>query len=228
VPVPHAEWQSKKARDLLKILIARRGRPTPRDLLMETLWPEDDPRKLTNRLSVALATVRAVLDPEKRFPQEHYVGGEKAAVRLELEHLTVDVEWFLATAAEGLALARAGAPEAAELLAAAEASYAGAFLEEDLYEEWAEALREEARAVYVQVARALAFDAEATGDHDASARYLLRILECDAYDEPAHLALVASLASAGRHGEARRFYRAYCGRMRELGIEAAPFSASAA
>ena len=228
VPVPHAEWQSKKARDLLKILIARRGRPTPRDLLMEALWPDDDPAKLTNRLSVALATVRVVLDPEKRFAPEHFVGGEKTAVRLELDHLTVDVETFLATAAEGLALARAGAPQAVERLAAAEASYAGAFLEEDLYEEWAEALREEAQAAYVQVARALASAADTNGDHEAAARYLLRVLECDAYDESAHLALVGSLAAAGRHGEARRFYRAYCGRMRELGIEAAPFSAAAA
>ena len=38
-PAQLAEWQSKKARDLLKILIARRGRPTPRDYLMEALWP---------------------------------------------------------------------------------------------------------------------------------------------------------------------------------------------
>ena len=34
-----SEWRSKKARDLLKILITRRGRPLLREALMETLWP---------------------------------------------------------------------------------------------------------------------------------------------------------------------------------------------
>src|SRR5262245_50232351 len=33
VPVPATAWQSKKARTLLKILVARRGRSTPRELL---------------------------------------------------------------------------------------------------------------------------------------------------------------------------------------------------
>lgn len=224
-PVPLSEWQSKKARALLKILVARRGRPTPRDLLMEVLWPAADPGKLSNRLSVALATVRSVLDPLRQFPPDHFVGGDRAAIRVALEHLPVDVESFLVAAEEGLALATAGRPEAVDRLAAAEAAYTGDFLEEDLYEDWAEPLREEARAVYVQVLRVLSAAAGARGDHHASTRYLLRLLERDPYDESAHLALVGSLAAAGRHGEARRFYRAYGGRMLEIGIEPAPFAA---
>jgi ATP/maltotriose-dependent transcriptional regulator MalT/DNA-binding SARP family transcriptional activator len=223
-PVPLSDWQSKKARDLLKILIARRGRPTPRDMLMETLWPEDDPSKLPNRLSVALAVVRSVLDPQKQFAPDHFLSGEKTAVRVNLEHLPVDVELFLTTAAEALVLvARPHGPEAVDRLAAAEAAYTGDFLEEDLYEDWAEPLREEAQTTYIQVARALATAADARQDYDAAGRYLLRVLERDPYDEPAQIALVACLASAGRHGHARRFYRAYCGRMREIGIEPAPY-----
>jgi DNA-binding SARP family transcriptional activator len=227
-PVALSEWQSKKARDLLKILVARRGRPTPRDMLMEALWPEDDPSKLPNRLSVALATARSVLDPERQFPAEYLIGGEKSTLRLHLEHLTVDVEQFLSTAAEGLDLARENRAEAADRLAAAEAAYTGDFLEEDLYEDWAEPLREEAQAAYVNVARVLAATVAARGERDSSTRYLLRVLERDPYDESAHLALVHSLAAAGRHGEARRFYRAYRGRMREIGLESAPFPGTAA
>ena len=64
--VPPKAWQSKKARSLLKILVSRRGRATTRDFLMETLWPDDDPSAVARRLSVALATVRVVLDPDKR------------------------------------------------------------------------------------------------------------------------------------------------------------------
>lgn len=65
--VSAGEWQSRKARDLLKILVSRRGRPATRDALIEALWPEQDPSRTPNRLSVALSTARAVLDPERRF-----------------------------------------------------------------------------------------------------------------------------------------------------------------
>jgi DNA-binding SARP family transcriptional activator len=99
---------------------------------------------------------------------------------------------------------------------------------EDPFDDWAVPLREEARNAYVGVARALAHAAGASGDHDAAARYLLRILERDPYDERAHLGLVAALGRSGRHGEARRAYRAYTVRMGELGIEALPFTEASA
>lgn len=60
VPVPTAEWQSKRARDLLKILVSRR-RPVPREQLRELLWPDNDPAKQGSRLSVLLSTVRGIL-----------------------------------------------------------------------------------------------------------------------------------------------------------------------
>ena len=126
-----------------------------------------------------------------------------------LANLPVDVEEFLAAAAAGLdRFARGERAAALPLLAAAETAFTGDFLEEDPYEDWTVSLREEARAAYLAVART---------------RYHLRVLERDAYDEEAQLGLVATLAAAGRHGEARRRYRIYGEQMAELGVEAAPF-----
>ena len=224
-PIPLTAWQSRKARDLLKILVARRGRPTPRDFLMEALWPEQDPGKLGNRLSVLLSTVRTVLDPDKRFDADHFIAADRSSLWIQSENLAVDVERFLDASSEALAALRDGSPDAGASLAAAEAVYSGDFLEEDAYEDWAVALREEARAVYTEVARALAEDASARGDADAATRYYLRVLERDPYDEPAHLGLVTALDAAGRHGEARRRFRAYCARMESIGIESASFPA---
>ena len=82
---------------------------------------------------------------------------------------------------------------------------------------------EAARLTYLGVARALAD--LAGDDHEARARYLLRILERDPFDERAHLDLVALLARDGRHGEARRRYRLYSRRMDEIDVEAAPYPA---
>jgi ATP/maltotriose-dependent transcriptional regulator MalT/DNA-binding SARP family transcriptional activator len=226
--VPRSGWRSKKARDLLKLLIAHGGRPVPRELLMEQLWPGQSPERLSNRLSVAISTVRSTLDPEKRDPPDHFVSAGEGAVAVRLDSATVDVQLFLHDAAAGLALRTAGrADEAADRLEAAEAAYAGDFLEEDLYEDWAVPLREEARAAYFAVLRALAEDALAAGNPEATIRYDLRLLERDRFDEGAHLALVGALSAAGRHGEALRRYRVYCACMAEIGIEAAPFAGAA-
>jgi len=226
--VPLASWRSRKARDLLKLLVAHGGRPVPRELLMEQLWPGQSPERLGNRLSVAISTVRTTLDPEKRFPADHFVGAGEGAVVLQLATAAVDVQLFLHDAAAGLALRATGAlAEAADRLEAAEAAYSGDFLEEDLYEDWAVPLREEARASYLSVLRALAEDALAAGNMESAIRYDLRLLERDRFDESAHLALVGALSAGGRHGEALRRYRVYCACMAEIGIEAAPFSGTA-
>lgn len=223
-PVPSVEWQSKKARDLLKMLIARRGHKTPREWLMETLWPDDDPTKLANRLSVALTTVRTILDPDRHFESEHFIVSDKQSVGLDLDHLQVDVETFLESANRGLSLVRQRRDrEGIAILASAEQSYTGDFLEEDPYEDWSVALREEARALYISVARILAHSAADDRDYDSASRYFLRLLERDPFDEDAHLGLVTTLQRAGRHGDARRSYRMYVSRMLELGVESAPF-----
>ena len=205
-------WKSKKARDLLKLLAGRRGRPVARDALIEALWPEEDPARTGNRLSVTLSTLRSVLDPEREFAQDHFVVAADGAVRLSLDTVELDLESFLETADAGLKAWRSDREDALPLLESAEAAYTGDFLEEDLYEEWAEPHRREYLAVYVEVLRALA---EATG----APRYFLRIIERDRYDEQAHLGLVCALAGRGAHGEARRAYRTYQMEMQELGKE---------
>ena len=217
LPVPSTEWQSKKARDLLKLLVARRGKTAPREFLVEALWPEEDPKKTSNRLSVALNVVRGVLDPEGRSDADRFVVADRDGVRLELENVAVDVEAFLDQAEAGL---RAGGETGQGQLEAAEAAYHGEFLEEDRYEEWASPLRDEARSTYLEVTRALALAGPAT------TRYHLRILALDPFDEDTHLDLVSRLAGSGRHGEARRAYRRYVQKMGEIGVEPAGFPES--
>ncbi|MEU4392816.1 tetratricopeptide repeat protein [Kribbella sp. NPDC023855] len=211
------EWPSKKARDLLKILVARRCRPVARVQLLDLLWPDQSESVASPRLSVALSTVRSVLDPEKRYPPDRFIGADRATIWLDGDQAAVDVEGFLHDARAGLDgnnLAR---------LRSAEAAYSGDFLEEDVYADWAAGMREEARALYVRVARVLA--ERGKDDPDAAAGYLLRILQRDQYDERAHLGLVTAFQASGAHGEARRAYRTYIQRMAELEVEPAPYPA---
>ena len=221
--LPASAWQSRKARELLKVLAARRGRPVPREELMDLLWPGEAVERLANRLSVALSTVRGVLSQGRALPAGYFVVSNRDSCRLDLDHVEVDIERFLADAAAGLEKAKRGDPEAPTLLARAESAYTGDFLEENAYDDWAVAVREEARAAYIATCRQLAEAATDGGEPVAAGRYLRRLLERDPYDERAYLTLLRVLVSGGQHGEAHRSYGAYSSRMREIGVEPAPF-----
>jgi DNA-binding SARP family transcriptional activator len=150
-------------------------------------------------------------------------------VSLDSSRLALDTERFLALEERAGRLLGSGDREAAvPILREAEAAYGGDLLEEDPDADWAAALREEARAAYLRVARALAEEATRTGDADGALRRYLRILDQDPFDEDAHLGLVRALLLAGRHGEARRRYGIYAARMSELQLEAASFPTPAA
>ena len=222
-PVPPNAWQSRKARNVLKILVARSGRLTPRDVLAETLWPGADPDVSANRLSVALSTLRTVLDPERRHAADHFLQGS-SAIRLS-SAIRIDVDQFVRDATQGLRLFRDGrGTESGRLLRTADARYDGDFLPEDIYEDWAVSRREEARALCVDVLTSLAGLALAIGERDDAITYYRRAAERDPYDE-ANCGLIRALADAGHHGEARRAHARYCKRLAEIGVDPSPIHA---
>ncbi|TWP50677.1 hypothetical protein FKR81_18880 [Lentzea tibetensis] len=217
VPVPPTAWQSRKARDLLRVLVARRGSPVPREELADLLWgpvsPADE-AKIAHRLSVALSTLRGVLDPERREPIDHYVTATPAHVALAPENIVVDVEDWLVQARHAL---RTREPE---VLAATDRAYTGEVFADDPYA--ATALRDEAHATYLHVVRALVEHFRREDDIDYVICYLLRVLAVEPSDEQAHWDLVTTLADAGRHGEAARAHVKYAAAMAELGVPARP------
>lgn len=221
IPIPNLAWRSKKARDLLKILAVRR-RPTPRDQLMELLWPEVEPAVASNRLSVLLSTVRDVLQPDP-FGEAPLIT-TNGAVSLHPAQVSVDVEDFLAQATTALDADRANNPTATAQLTAALAAYTGDFFEDDPYQDWASWLADEVRVTHIALLRALAARMLDTTDIDAAVRYILRLLQQDKYDEQAHLTLVSALLNAGRIGEARRHYETYRVRMTEIDVHPRPLS----
>jgi DNA-binding SARP family transcriptional activator/ATP/maltotriose-dependent transcriptional regulator MalT len=225
-PVPRAAWGSKKARELLKILVVRDGRPIAREELADLLWPGEAYEAVTNRLSVALSVIRGVLAGGGGGGAGG--GGDAAlvadatSVALDLEVVEVDVRRFRRLAERGLTAVREGQRQAAlELLVAAEEAYGGDLLEEDRDTLWLVDRREELRSLYVSVARRLA-DLVGADDPDRAMRLLLRVLDRDPYDELAHLGVCRALLRGGRHGEARRRHRWYAERMAELGLPAVP------
>ena len=125
--VPTSAWGSKRARTLLKRLVVARGQPVTRDELIELLWPDGgDVDRLGARLSVQLCAVRRIL--------RGGVIADRSSVRLDLDHVDVDIErWFALTDD-----------------AAIVAGFHGELLPDDRYEDWSAPLREEIRARFVR------------------------------------------------------------------------------
>lgn len=133
-----AEWNSRKARELCKMLIAARGVPTSREVFMEVLWPGEPPSKLGNRFSVAINVIRRALDPHRMHPTQHMLVTEGDAVRFELDHIDVDLERFLVCAErDDVASAQL-----------ARSLYRGDAFAEEPYADWAVAVRDHAKRVW--------------------------------------------------------------------------------
>jgi DNA-binding SARP family transcriptional activator/ATP/maltotriose-dependent transcriptional regulator MalT len=219
------EWQSRKARDLLKLLIARRGRPIPRDAAAEALWPDEDAGALSNRLSVLLSTVRRVLDPQRQHDPDYFVSSDDNALAVRVDRVAVDVVELIDTVRQARRLTSDGQAERAEaLLRQAERLYHGDFLEEDSYADWAVDCREEALDAAQSTLRQLAATDSARGDDEAALGHLRRLLERDTYDEQAWLALIRALLRLRRHGEARRQHARYARCMAELDVAPVPLA----
>jgi DNA-binding SARP family transcriptional activator/tetratricopeptide (TPR) repeat protein len=223
-PVPTSAWQSRKTRDLLKLLVGRTGGLT-RDALAEHLWPGQS--GTGGRLSTVLSTLRSVLDPDRRHPSDRYLVADRVRVRLDRSTVIVDADEFRAAALAALTLARgpgvSGAAKAIAGLERAAAGYTGDYLEGD-DAPWASETRIELRALADQVRRELARLLLDAGRPDAATSWLVSLVADDPYDEASHRTLVGALSRAGRHGEAQRRYAQYAARMAELGTEPAPLA----
>ena len=215
--VEPARWSSRKARDALKMLIARRGRSIPREELIDLLWPDVDVSSGRNRLSVVLSMVRAALDPDKRLASDP-LRADRQSVALDLNLVDVDLEAFLGSAAVGLAAAEDHLDDAAvRLIEAIDLVDRGPFLAEDPYVDWASATRSAVERTRRDVLRSMARVAEETDPEDAIT-WWARLVEVDPDDDAAVAALVGLLESAGRHGEVAEHHRAADQRRRALGL----------
>lgn len=212
-----ARWQSRKARELLKILIARRGVEISRDTLMHLMWPDRAPQEVANRFSVAASTVRRALDPHRLAAPDAYLHTAGPTVRLCTERLDIDLERFLAESAPVLASSPLRDEDIARLRETLEL-HRGDALADEPEAVWAEQIRGEVHVAFFAVAHALADAARERGDHLLLADCCRRILAIDAYDQRAHEGLVRALTAQGAHGQAAAARETYLQRMAELGI----------
>ena len=215
-------WRSRKARQLLAYLALEPDRPVARETLIETFWPESEPSRGGNNLSIAVHHVRSRLaEILARSDGSRGVSVQQGLYRLDPEfEWRVDAVEFRRHVAGGRAGGRAalGAErddEARAELEAALSHYGGDLLESDLTEEWTQDPRQALAGLFEWAAGWLATDAAGRQDWQRVVHYGQLIVGRDPGDEAGHRWLIRAYATLGNRSQALRQYQACEQRLRE-------------
>ncbi len=221
LPIPSAAWQRRKTRLLLLYLLTQR-RPTPRDEVLEALWPDLAPDAAALALNTTFSDLRRILEP--------YLGKSQASRYLVRDEetlafnpattagpgLTSDA-WYDVWAFEQAAQAGGPAiPTALEL-------YRGDFLPEEPYADWVLRERERLRALYLNTLMAQLTAHMQAGAWREGVELARRILEREPWLEEVWRALIQCYAMLGRRSEALHAYQSCVRALREeLDVGPAP------
>jgi DNA-binding SARP family transcriptional activator/TolB-like protein len=196
VAVEERHWTRRKSKALVKILALAPRHQLHREQLIEHLWPEMEPETAANNLNKAIHAARRALEPGLKS------GSDSRFILTHDQHvwlgapgeLWVDAEVFERRAKDALKGAAAGDYEAALEV------YAGELLDEDRYEDWAAARREQLRRLADRLLLRLAELYESAGQTQPGIERLQQLLALNPSDEAAHRRLMRLYAASGsRH-----------------------------
>jgi LuxR family maltose regulon positive regulatory protein len=202
-------WRSAKAKAVLKHLVVRRRKPTPRETLLEALWPGCEPSLANNSLRAAVRSLRQTLSSGRItgddfqwivFQDASYLINPQAVLWVDVDEFRY--RWALAR----LLQSQGKCEEAVGQLKSAEALYRGDYLEEDVYEDWTTLRRESLKDSYLDILGRLAEDAVERADHGNCIAYCQKILLKDSCREDAYRHLICSYSRLGERHRAIQWY----------------------
>jgi len=205
--IPDKRWKSKKALMIFKYLLYYRPKGyLKKDVLMELLWPEEDPAKTAKRFHVALASMRKTLEPEifRGTPSAYILrSGEGYCIDIGDEGY-VDIDNFK----KELKLAEKAkdSEKSIEHLLKAEAIYGGDFLEEDLYVQWCDEERERLKEDYLQLLEEVIKYYHVKKDYEKCIYYANKYLKTDKYAENIYQLLMIYYSRIGNNAMVNKIF----------------------
>lgn len=200
-------WKSKKAQMIFKYLLYHRRKGyLKKDILMELLWPEDDPVKTAKRFHVALASLRKTLEPEiDRGTPSSYILRSGDAYRIDMgDDGYVDIENFK----NELILAK-GAKHPKQSFTHylnAVSIYCGDFLEEDFYIPWCDEEREMFKEKYLRLLEEIINYYESKEDYKNCIDYAKKYLKIDRCAENIYQSLMTYYSEIGNKAMVTRTF----------------------
>ncbi len=214
--LPTLAQRRKKASDIIKLLALQPKQRLHREQVLEALWPDLEEKSGMNNLHQNLYHARRMLEPGlSRGARPRFLTFEHETLVLYAGGpVEVDYALFLRL------VNQARRQSDAALYEAAVALYRGDLLPEDIYEDWTEPQRDEARSLYLAALLELAQLLEQRGDLLQACHFLEQVTAKEPTAEAAHLALMQIYVRTGRRMEAiQQFQTLREALVQELGEE---------
>lgn len=200
-------WLDHRPGQVLKYLVAARGRVVTVDELVDALWPASG-LAATASVRQAIHNLRLRIAPERsRGDAPGYISSHRGGYSLNVDNVRLDVDEFERLAEAGMAAADAGdAEHAMRMLAAAAAHYRGDFMQDEPFADWALAERDRLRSIAAGVLRTLARLEQESGNLGSANDRLERLAEIEPLDLGTQRELLSVMLRRGRHSDAARRY----------------------
>ena len=204
--VPIEAWKSRKALLLFKYLATRYGEKIPSDVLIDFLWPDSEFDTATHNLHTTIYYLRKILKDHtpEHLPCSDWIQFCNGLYWLDTsDEVSVDVQDFFNLYRESEDIEQLEPFRSLEVGLRALELCRGTFLQEDLYADWAETIRENCRSRYVELTlRTSRLLVHLKGDYKTAANVCRTALEHAPYREELHQVLMRCLIAMGRLPEA--------------------------
>jgi DNA-binding SARP family transcriptional activator len=219
---PVQNWPGGRASSVAKYLVINHERRIPRDVLMDTFWPDSQPESARNSLNVTLHGLRRTFREATEVPVIIFDNGSYS-LNAAWE-LWIDIDEFERHIRSSRLLEATGQLEAAmRELEIAASLYHGDFLEDEPYENWALLTRERTRLEYLDILDHLNHIYLDQEHYTECATLCHVILNRDCCREDAHRRLMRCYCRLGkRHLALRQFQLCVEALKNELDIDPEP------
>lgn len=200
------QWKTAKAEELFALLIHHQGRVKSKESLIETLWPELDPRKSGNLFRVTCTYLRHAL-ADLGFP--NLLLRELDGYKLNTDLIDCDLFRFIINPIHS---------QGEKSLEAVAALYSGEYLEGKSYD-WASAAKTQMESDFKRLQYCLADKYFANGQVEKVCEAMEKILLYDPCEEAAVIRIIQAKLQAGDRATAIKVYKKFVKMLKaELGV----------
>jgi two-component SAPR family response regulator len=218
-----ASWGREKALQLFQFFVTVRGRQLHKEQIVDRLWPELDWEASHRDFRVALNAVYGALEPgRKPRAESSFIQRNGLTYSLDMDKAWVDADAFESLVRSGNVALPGDAKSATEHYRAAVSLYAGDYLPERRYEDWASTEQERLQVLALGTMTTLASLLVEQSPLE-SVRLAQRVLAVDPVWEDAYRAQMRAYQAQGNRPLALRTYQ-QCVEVldREFGVEPLP------